>query len=127
LSYVNDAHIAALATAMRDNTSVTSISFSEISTRDGFGPSPVVTDVGVARLLELARNLANITRIDVDKAKFFCRQGKLDAGLWAAFQAACEVRHTESVLCVFRRFSVSELEFCLVSSELTTNFSSVYS
>ena len=92
LSKVNDAHIATLAAALRGNTSMTSISFTDMSISDGFDHSLLITDAGVAQLLAIVQSNASLTQIDFDEADFFCKHGKLNEDLWAAVQAACEVR-----------------------------------
>jgi hypothetical protein len=100
LTKINDTHIATLAAALRGNTSVTSISFGNMSVSDGFDHLLLITDAGVAQLLEIVQSKASITQIDFDEADFYCQHGKLDADMWAAVQAACEVRSGRALFCV---------------------------
>ena len=94
LEYVADSHIATLAAAMYSNSSVTSISLSEIATIDYYeGDHDMhVTDVGLHQLLKLVQNNPSITSIDIAEVEHFFDSGFLNEELWTAIQDACEVR-----------------------------------
>ena len=94
LDFVEDAHIAKLADAMRGHSSVTSISLCEIATIDCYNGRHImhVTNRGLEQLLKLAQNNVRLTCIDVRGAERWADKGFLDKKLWAAVQDACKVR-----------------------------------